>query len=81
MPLKVNCEIVENGFARDDSSPSSSDENKEKMDSSKDADSKEKDEETEKKADETDPDIILIQDTGFNIKIAAPGAEVFELPV
>ena len=30
---------------------------------------------------ETDKEVLLIQDTGFNVKIAAPNLEVFELPV
>ncbi|GFO41251.1 clustered mitochondria protein homolog [Plakobranchus ocellatus] len=30
---------------------------------------------------ETDKEVLLIQDTGFNVKIAAPGLDMFELPV
>ncbi|RUS81427.1 hypothetical protein EGW08_010811 [Elysia chlorotica] len=30
---------------------------------------------------ETDKEVLLIQDTGFNVKIAAPNLDVFELPV
>ena len=30
---------------------------------------------------DADKEVLLIQDTGFNVKIAAPNLDVFELPV
>lgn len=42
-----------------------------------------KEDEKEKKSEEVDKDkeVLLIQDTGFNIKIVAPNLEPFDLPV
>ena len=40
----------------------------------------EKEKEDEKEEDK-DQEVVLIQDTGFNVKIIVPGIEDFELPV
>lgn len=43
--------------------------------------SKADEEVTEKKDEDKDKEVLLIQDTGFNIQIIAPNLEPFELPV
>ncbi|BFZ18938.1 hypothetical protein BsWGS_21978 [Bradybaena similaris] len=45
------------------------------------AESKAEEEATEKKDEDKDKEVLLIQDTGFNIQIVAPNLEPFELPV
>ena len=43
--------------------------------------SEDKEEEKEEKEEDKDQEVVLIQDTGFNVKIIVPGIEDFELPV
>ena len=42
---------------------------------------KEKEKSGEKEEADKDQEVVLIQDTGFNVKIIVPGIEDFELPV
>ena len=62
-----NNKLLENGDSKHEQTESQSDE-KEKC-------------EDEKKEEGTDQDVVLIQDTGFTVKIIAPGLEPFDLPV